>query len=316
MASGSKTVIYAALAGNAAIAATKFAAAAYTGSSAMLSEAVHSVVDTGNQGLLLLGLSRSKRPPDAEHPFGHGMEVYFFAFVVAILIFGVGAGISLYEGIHQITDPEPVTSFFVNYIVLGLALVFEGTAWTFAFREFNHGRGSRSLVQAIRRSKDPTVFTVLFEDTAAMLGLLVACLGLLATQFLGLVWADGAASIGIGVILALAAAGLAYETKSLLTGEAAAPATLAEIRRLALAEPAVEAINELRTVHFGPNRILANISLDFDDSSDLAEVEQTVARLERAIRERLEDVAHVFIEAQARETQTGPRFGASRGKDD
>jgi divalent metal cation (Fe/Co/Zn/Cd) transporter len=204
-----------------------------------------------------------------------------------------------------------VTSFFVNYIVLGLALVFEGSAWTFAFREFNRYRGRRSLMQAILRSKDPTVFTVLFEDTAAMLGLLVACLGLLATQFLGLVWADGAASIGIGLILALTATGLAYETKSLLTGEAAAPATLAEIRRIALTEPAVEAINELRTVHFGPNRILANISLDFDDRSDLSEVEQTVARLDEAIKKRFPDVAHVFIEAQARETHTGPRFGVS-----
>jgi cation diffusion facilitator family transporter len=311
MASGSKTVIYAALAGNAAIAVTKFAAAAHAGSSAMLSEAVHSLVDTGNQGLLLLGIARSKNPPDAEHPFGHGMEIYFFAFIVAILIFGVGAGISFYEGIHQIAYPEPVTSFFVNYIVLGLALVFEGSAWTFAFREFNRYRGRRSLMQAILRSKDPTVFTVLFEDTAAMLGLLVACLGLLATQFLGLVWADGAASIGIGLILALTATGLAYETKSLLTGEAAAPATLAEIRRIALTEPAVEAINELRTVHFGPNRILANISLDFDDRSDLSEVEQTVARLDEAIKKRFPDVAHVFIEAQARETHTGPRFGVS-----
>jgi divalent metal cation (Fe/Co/Zn/Cd) transporter len=212
-------------------------------------------------------------------------------------------------------DPEPVTSFFVNYIVLGLALVFEWAAWTFAFREFNRGRGSRSVVQEVRRSKDPTVFMVLFEDTAAMLGLLVAFLGLLATQFLGLVWADGVASIGIGTILACAAAGLAYETKSLLTGEAAAPSTVAAIRRVALAEPAVEAINELRTVHFGPNQILVNISLDFHDSSGLTEVEQTVARLERAIKESFPDIAHVFVEAQASESQTGPRFRVTRPKE-
>lgn len=310
MAGGSKAVIYAALAGNAAIALTKFAAATYTGSSAMLSEAVHSVVDTGNQGLLLLGINRSKRPPDAEHPFGHGMEVYFWAFVVAILIFGLGAGISFYEGVHQLRQPEPVTNFLVNYIVLGLALVFEGGAWTLALREFNRVRGKRSLVQEVRRSKDPTVFTVLFEDSAAMLGLLVAFAGLLTAQLTGVTWADGAASIGIAIILALTAAGLAYETKSLLTGEAAAPSILAEIRQLALDEEAVEAINELRTVHFGPNRILANISLDFADDSSLSDVEQTVARLEQTIKERFPDIAYVFVEAQARESQRGPRFGA------
>jgi len=311
MAGGSKKVIYAALAGNAAIAVTKFAAATYTGSSAMLSEAVHSVVDTGNQGLLLLGIARSRKPPDAAHPFGYGMEVYFWAFIVAILIFGLGAGISFYEGIHQLRDPEPITRFLVNYVVLGLALAFEGVAWTLALREFNRTRGSRSLLEEVRRSKDPTVFTVLFEDTAAMLGLLIAFAGLFATQFLELAWADGAASMGIGVILACAAAGLAFETKSLLTGEAATPSVLAEIRRLAIAEPAVEAINELRTVHFGPNRILANISLNFKDSSDLAEVEQTVVRLEHAIRERFPDISHVFVEAQAQESQTDPRFGVS-----
>lgn len=315
MASGSTSVVYAALAGNAAIAATKFAAAAFTGSSAMLSEAIHSVVDTGNEGLLLLGMSRSKQPPDPEHPFGHGMEVYFWAFIVAILIFGVGAGVSFYEGVLHISHPEPVSSFVVNYVVLGLAFVFEGTAWCFALREFNRRRGEQGVVKAIRRSKDPTVFTVLFEDTAAILGLLVALVGLLATQFLGAMWADGAASIGIGVILAVAAAGLAYETKSLLTGEAASPGTLAEIRRIALAATGVRAINELRTVHFGPDRILANISLDFDDRLDLADVERTVARLDGAIKERFSEIAYVFIEAQAHETHTGPRFGARQTED-
>ncbi len=301
MAAGGKTVIYAALAGNAAIAATKFGAAAYTGSSAMLSEAVHSLVDTGNQGLLLFGIARSKRPPDAEHPFGYGMEVYFWAFVVAILIFGLGAGISVYEGIAQLRDPHPVTNYLVNYLVLGVALIFEGVAWTIALRHFNRMRGRRSLLSEVLRSKDPTVFTVLFEDTAALLGLLVAFAGLLASQFLGVWWSDGAASIGIGVILAVTALGLAYETKSLLTGEAAATGTVEAIRRMALAEPAVRGINELRSVHFGPDDILANISLDFCDGTDLAEVERTVTRLERRIKERFPAIANVFVEVQARE---------------
>ncbi len=298
---GSKVVIYAALAGNAGIAVTKFGAAFYTGSSAMLSEAVHSCVDTGNQGLLLMGIARSKRPPDREHPFGYGMEIYFWAFIVAILIFGLGAGVSIYEGLRQLANPEPVESYTAAYIVLGVALVFEGAAWTVAFREVNRARGNRSLFQAVRRSKDPTVFTVLFEDSAAILGLVVAFVGLLASEFLGIVWADGAASIGIGVILALTALGLAYETKSLLTGEAAAPAIVEEIRRMALEEPSVRAINEFRSMHFGPEDILANISLDFEDRSNLAEVEHTVARLERRIKERFPEVTNVFVEVQASE---------------
>lgn len=298
---GSKGVIYAALAGNALIAVTKFGAAAYTGSSAMLSEAVHSLVDTGNQGLLLLGIARSRKPADPEHPFGYGMELYFWAFIVAILIFGLGAGISFYEGIRKLSEPHPVSSFLVNYVVLGLALVFEGIAWVIAYREFDRVRGNRGFVQEVRRSKDPTVFTVLFEDSAAMLGLIVAFAGLLAVQFLHLDWADAAASIAIGVILAATALGLAYETKSLLTGEAASASTVDGIRALALAEPAVRSVNELRTVHFGPENILANLSLDFEDGSGLADVERTVTGLERRIKEHYPSIQRIFIEAQARE---------------
>ena len=309
---GSKTVIYAALVGNALIAVTKFAAAAYTGSSAMLSEAVHSVVDTGNQGLLLLGIARSKRPASPDHPFGHGMEVYFWAFVVAILIFGLGAGISFYEGFSKLADPHPVTSFTVNYIVLGLALIFEGVAWTLAYREFNRIRGSRSFLQEVRRSKDPTVFTVLFEDSAAMLGLLAAIVGLMATQLLHVAWADAAASIAIGVILALTALGLAYETKSLLTGEAAANSTTRAIQEMALEEPAVRALNDLRTVHFGPDDVLVALSLDFRDRSDLADVERTVRNLERKIKRQFPIITNIFIEAQAQEDHLDQSQDAAR----
>jgi cation diffusion facilitator family transporter len=307
---GSTTVIYAALVGNALIAVTKFGAGFYTGSSAMLSEAVHSLVDTGNQGLLLFGIARSKRPADDKHPFGYGMEVYFWAFVVAILIFGLGAGVSIYEGIAKLASPHPITSFTINYAVLGAALAFEGFAWTIAFREFNKVRGNRGFVEEVRRSKDPTVFTVLFEDTAAMLGLLVAAIGLLAVQLWGLDWADAAASIVIGIILALTALGLAYETKSLLTGEAASAATVQGVRRMALDEPMVRAVNELRTVHFGPNDILANISLDFEDRSSLEDIEQTVARLERQIKQTFPDITRVFIEAQAQEQHRKAEAGA------
>ncbi len=297
----SKKVIYAALVGNALISASKFAAGAYTGSSAMLSEAIHSLVDTGNQGLLLLGVARSKRPADDAHPFGYGMELYFWAFVVAILIFGLGAGISFYEGLQKLADPHPVTNYGINYAVLGGAMIFEGIAWYIAFREFNRLRGDRSLLEEVRKSKDPTVFTVLFEDSAAMLGLVAAFAGLLAAQFLHIEWADAAASIAISAILALTAVALAYETKSLLTGEAARGSTVEALGRMALAEPAVRAVNELRTVHFGPHDILATVSLDFDDSSDLATIEATVSRLEREIKARFPDITRVFVEVQASE---------------
>ncbi len=178
MASGSKKVIYAALAGNSLIAVIKFFAASATGSAAMLSEGIHSLVDTGNQGLLLFGIHRSKRPADEKHPFGYGSEIYFWAFVVAILIFAVGAGVSMYEGVQKVVHPHPITDPMINYMVLGFAFVFEGIAWGIALKEFSSTKGKRTYVQALRESKDPTVFTVLFEDTAAMLGLIVAFIGI------------------------------------------------------------------------------------------------------------------------------------------
>lgn len=298
---GSKKVIYAALAGNALIAATKFAAGTFTGSSAMISEAIHSLVDTGNQGLLLFGIARARRPADEEHPFGYGMELYFWAFVVAILIFGLGSGISFYEGITKLSDPHPVSNFAVNYAVLGAAIMFEGIAWTIAYREFNRIRGKRSVIDEVRRSKDPTLFTVLFEDTAAMLGLVVAFIGLLATQFLHLAWADAAASIAIAVILAATAVGLAWETKSLLTGEAARASTVDAIREIARSAPAVESVNELRTLHFGPYNILANLSLAFRDGSSGADIQDTVTAIETRIKEQFPVIGDVFIEAQSPE---------------
>jgi cation diffusion facilitator family transporter len=298
---GSKKVIYAALAGNALIAVTKFGAAAYTGSSAMLSEAVHSLVDTGNQGLLLLGIKRSQRPADDSHPFGYGLELYFWAFVVAILIFGLGAGISFYEGINKLLNPHPVTSFTVNYIVLGSAMVFEAVAWRIAYREFNRVRGRAGFVEAVRRSKDPTVFTVLFEDTAAMLGLIAAFAGVLATHLWQIHWADATASLVIGAILALTAAGLAYETKSLLTGEAASRATVDTIRQTAREAPGVLDVTEVKTIHLGPNDILLNLSLELGSDVSIAEAEGTVAGLELKIQRHFPAIKQIMIEVQGHE---------------
>lgn len=298
---GSRKVIYAALAGNSLIALTKFGAAGYTGSSAMLSEAVHSVVDTGNQGLLLLGLWRSERPADEGHPFGHGLELYFWSFVVAILLFGLGAGISLYEGVRKLIEPHPVTNVAVNYVVLGLAFLFEAAALRVAYKEFNRVRGRTGIITAVRRSKDPTVFTVLFEDTAAMLGLFAAFLGVLATDLWGFAWADAAASLTIGVILAVTATALAYETKSLLTGESASRATVEAVRRLALASPCVLDIIDLKTIHLGPNNILLNLSVDIRQDVSVAEADDALQELHRDIQARFPAIRQVFIQIGGRD---------------
>lgn len=295
---GSKKVIFAALAGNSLIAVTKFAAAAYTGSSAMLSEAIHSVVDTGNQGLLLYGIKRSARPADARHPFGYGMEMYFWTFVVAILIFAVGAGVSIYEGIQKLLHPHPVTDVIVNFVVLGAAAVFEAVAWAIAYKEFSKSKGSLGFVAAIRRSKDPALFTVLFEDSAAMLGLIVAFVGIALGQLLDLPFLDGAASVVIGLILAATAAVLAYECKGLLIGEAATPEIVQAIREMAGNALGISRINELRTMHLGPQDILLNISLDFTDDLSSAQVEEAISTLEQRIKSAHPDVKRIFIEAQ------------------
>ena len=230
MASGSKLVIIAALVGNSLISITKFAAASITGSSAMMSEGIHSLVDTGNQGLLLYGMKRAAKPPDEDFPFGHGKEIYFWSFVVAILIFALGGGISIYEGIQHIQHPEPISNPMVNYIVLGLALVFEGAAWYFAFREFNRTRGRWGYFEAIQRAKDPSIFVVLFEDSAAMLGLIVAFAGVWISEATGILIFDGIASVIIGLILVGTSIWLAYETKGLLIGESANKSVIRGIR--------------------------------------------------------------------------------------
>ena len=300
MAAGSRKVIIAAFIGNSLIAVTKFIAGALTGSSAMFSEGIHSLVDTGNQVLLLYGLKRAQQPADERFPFGHGKEIYFWSFVVAILIFAVGAGVSLYEGLHRLSAPAPIRNPLVNYLVLGLALLFEGGAWWLAFREFGRAKGHRSYLDAVRRGKDPTLFMVLFEDTAALLGLLVALLALALSQWTGLLWLDGAASIIIGLILGLTAVLLAYETKGLLIGEAADPGVVSGIRALAESGSGVQHVNEVLTMHMGPQFILVNLSLDFADHHSAAELETAIARLDAEIKSRYPQVQRVFIEAEAR----------------
>lgn len=300
MASGSKKVIYAALAGNLLVTITKFIAASITGSSAMLSEGIHSAVDTGNQGLLLYGLRQSSKPADEEFPFGHGKEIYFWSFIVAILIFAMGSGVSIYEGILHINHPEPISDPSVNYLVLVLALIFEGAAWYFAFKEFSRSKGKWGYLEAVKKGKDPSLFMVLFEDSAAMLGLLVAFLGIAVSQWTGDAFYDGAASVVIGFILAGTAVWLAIETKSLLIGESAEHEVVSDIRKIVQAHASVEYINEVLTLHMGPDFILVTISVDFADDCVVGAIETTIAEMDAQIKAAQPMVKRVFVEAEAR----------------
>ncbi|MBV9826356.1 MAG: cation transporter [Alphaproteobacteria bacterium] len=302
--SGSLRVIVAAIAGNVAIAVCKFGAAIFTGSAAMYSEAIHSSVDIGNELLLLLGMRRAGRPADAEHPFGYGLQLYFWVFVVAVMIFGLGALVAFYEGIEKMLRPTPATHVVVNYIVLGTSLVFESCSWLVASREFRQQRGRRGWLEAVRRSKDPTVFTVLFEDTAALIGLVIALAGISLAEILDMPRLDGAASLGIGLVLAGTAAFLAYESQSLLTGEAVQPEVRAEIERIAQSTPGVVGTNHVLTMHFGPQEVLAALSLDFDDARSAGDVEAAVSRIEREIKAAYPEVTRVFVEVKDRGIQT------------
>lgn len=309
--SSSKKVIYAALIGNGLIAVTKFMAAAITGSSAMLSEGIHSVVDTSNQMLLLYGLKRSKKPADAQFPFGYGREVYFWSFVVAIMIFGIGAGISIYEGVHQLMDPHPLQNVIVNYVVLGLAMLFEGGAWCLAFKVFRKTKGDRTYFKAIRQAKNPSIFVVLFEDSAAMLGLVVAFLGILLGQLTGNLYFDGLASVVIGLILAATAIWLAYEIKGLLVGESALPHVVEGIRSLADRHDEIDHVNEILTMHMGPEDILVNISADFKNDVSADRTEKIVQQLDSEIKNAYPRVKRIFIEGEACRS---PEFSISSGE--
>lgn len=297
--SESRTAVIAAIAGNLAIAATKFTAAAFTGSSAMLSEAIHSVVDTGNGVLLLLGSRLSQKPADAAHPFGYGMEIYFWSLVVAILIFALGGGMSVYEGVSHLTHPHHIEKPAWNYAVLGIAIVFESASFFFAFRAFRTEKGNQSVMEAIRRSKDPTTFTVLFEDTAALVGLLVALIGIFMADQLHNPYMDGAASIVIGVILGVVASVLAYESRSLLIGEGASEEIMKRIREIVTSDPAVAEIRQALSMHFSPSDVLLTMNLRFQKDYTASEVTAVIAGLEDRIRAEYPEVNHIFIETES-----------------
>jgi cation diffusion facilitator family transporter len=299
MAAGSKKVVYAALIANAIIAVAKFIAASLTGSSAMFSEGIHTTVDAGNQLMLLLGLKQAKKPADANHPFGYGKEIYFWCFIVAIMVFAIGAGISIYEGIHSVMDPHPIENVLISYGVLGFAVVVTGIAWYFAYKEFKKVKGDRGYFEAVHKEKNPTTFVVLFEDSAALLGLFVALAGIGLSQWTGMPVFDGIASIVIGVILATTAAWLAYETKGLLIGESAKTETVQGIESMANQHDAVNSVSEVLTMHVGPDFILATLNVNFKNELTAGAVEQSIAKLTEDIKAKYPHVKRVFIEGEA-----------------
>jgi cation diffusion facilitator family transporter len=285
------------------IALTKFAAAGWTGSSAMMSEGVHSIVDSSNQLLLLYGMNRAAKPPDEDHPLGYGRELYFWSFIVALLIFSLGAGISFYEGIAHISAPVRIADPYVNYIVLGVSFVFEGATFMIALREFNKLRGSLGYFEAVTRSKDPPSFLVLLEDSAALIGIVIAFIGTLAADRLAMPVLDGVASIGIGLLLAVTATFLARESKELLIGEGARGSTTRSIRKIAAEQPGVERVNDLVTVHLAPDQVVAALSLEFKDPLTTPEIEQAVAAIETRICKLHPEVVSVFVKPQSSSTR-------------
>ena len=304
--SPSTKVIYVAMAANLGIAVTKFIAAAITGSSAMLSEAIHSVIDTGNQLLLLFGLYRSRRPPDEAHPFGHGKELYFWGLIVAVLLFGVGGGMALFEGVQHLLHPRPLDNPFWAYVVLAVAAAFESVSFVNATRELLRRRGPAEFWERVHLSKDPSVFTTFFEDLAALLGLVVAFLGVYLGHTFQNPYFDGGASVLIGLILAAVALTLVYESRGLLIGESTNPEVVADVRRIAAADPVISSARTPLTMHLAPFEILLNLEVVFKQDTPAVEQVAAVERIEKAIREKYPSISRIFIEARRGEESRPP----------
>lgn len=309
----SRTAIYAALVGNIAVALTKLAAAVFTGSSAMFSEAVHSVVDTGNEGLLLYGYRQSKRRPNPLHPLGYGRELYFWSFIVALLLFALGAGVSIYQGIHHVIAPDPVENVVVSYVVLAASFLFEGASWSVAWKNFKQARGELGFWAAFRQSKDPPSFMVLFEDSAALIGIVLAAAGIFIADRFDMPVFDGIASILIGLVLAATAILLAIESKSLLIGERVPPALVASVCGIAQRQPGVAGAHSAVTVQLAPDQSVVALSIEFEDDLSARQIEDCVAAIERAAREAHPEVVALFVKPQTLqqfESAVRTRFGA------
>jgi len=298
--SSSKLSLYGGIAANVAIAISKFAAAYITGSSAMLSEGIHSLVDTGNGGLLLYGMSRSQRPADAQHPFGHGKELYFWALIVAVLIFAIGGGMSFYEGIKHLEHPEPLEDAKWNYIVLGVSILFEGAALYLAMRALLEKQAPGvSFWTTLRTSRDPAVFASVLENAAAVAGLLIALLGVYFGHLLNNPLFDGGASIIIGLLLMGVAVLLVSRTKALLVGEGVSADTLAELQAIARRTPGVTTVRPPLTMYLAPDDVMLALDVDFDDHLTASQVEEAVVAMQDSIRAGHPEYKRIFIEAKS-----------------
>ncbi|MET3915206.1 cation diffusion facilitator family transporter [Variovorax sp. OAS795] len=306
----SKLAIYGAIAANVAIAATKFVVAGITGSSAMLSEGIHSAVDTFNGVLLLVGIRLSQRPATAEHPFGHGKELYFWSLIVAVLIFGLGGGVSFYEGIQHMRHPEPMQDPTWNYVVLALAALFEGASFLVALRQFRAQARGAPFWRALEQSKDPTTYTVLAEDSAALAGLAVAALGIYLSHRFDLPALDGAASVVIGLLLAGVAVLLISQARGLLIGEGIRPETARAIRSLAMAQPSVRDVGHVLSMYMGPDEVLVIVDLNFKEGTATGDAAEAIGAIERQVRARFPMIRRLFIEAsEAPVDGSVPAFG-------
>lgn len=302
MAGSSKVAIYGAIIANSAIAVSKFVAASITGSSAMLSEGIHSLVDTGNGVLLLLGIRRSKNPPDEKHPFGYGNEIFFWSFVVAILIFALGGGIAIYEGIQHILHPRELQNVMWNYVVLTLAMVFEGSALYVAMKQFNVSRGNKHLLRALQDSKDSSTVAIVVEDSAALAGLTIALASVFLGQVTGWVYFDGIGSVLIGLLLVSVSFFFAVECKALLVGEGLLPEKLELIQQILADDPRVAAYRRPLSLYFGPNEVLVNLDVHFVNDLTSDQIEETVDRIEKRIKQALPNVNRIYIEADTIKT--------------
>lgn len=301
--SESRIVVYGALAGNTAIAATKFIVAGITGSSSMMSEAIHSTVDTGNSVLLLVGMKRSERKGDAEHPFGYGREIYFWSLIVAVLIFGLGGGMSIYEGIQHIRHPEPLTDPKWNYIVLAAATLFEGISFGIGLHAVFKAKGKKPFWKALHDSKDPGTFTVVAEDSAALAGLALAAIGIFTSHYFGMPVLDGAASVAIGLLLAAVAVLLISESRGLLIGEGIDKETARAVRDMVEQDAAVIRSGYPLTMYLGPEEVLMTLDVEFDSAMPAQQVFESVRRIEAAIKTRFVRVKRIYIESNPNAVQ-------------
>lgn len=299
MAGETRTAVVAAVIGNLAIAATKFVAAVFSGSAAMLSEAIHSLVDTGNGGLMLYGVHRSRKPADEEHPFGYGHELYFWTLMVGILVFALGGGMSIVTGLAHLAEARPPQNAAWNYAVLAIAALFEGTSWYFGLKAFQAELRGRGVFETIHATKNPANFAVLLEDSAALAGIVVAAGGIFLADRLHAPWIDGASSIAIGGLLCLVSVVMVFESKELLVGEGMERQTLEHLTAIVRAEPAIESVDKLSTMYLGPEEVMLTITLRFRTGTTLTALRDGLARIKETIHERYPRIRHIFVDSSA-----------------